>query len=292
VHAHHDGTHIDWDALGTFLENGADLRAPGYEQAVGWLRELTAEAGVHRILDVGSGPGVVTCLLARGFPEAEVVAVDGAPALLERARTRAGRQGLTDRVHTRRADLPDDLNDLGDADLLWISQALHHLGDQQAMLGQLAGRLRPGGLLALVEGGLPTRFLPRDTGLGRPGLQARLDAATEDWFTEMRAALPGVRAVVEDWPTLLAAAGLVPVATRTFLVDRAAPLPPDARAHLHADLARLRDLVGERLDAEDHATLGRLLDPDDEAGLMRRADVFLLTAKTVHIARAGAAAGE
>ncbi|MFF3001865.1 hypothetical protein ACFVTF_03530 [Kitasatospora sp. NPDC057940] len=33
-------------------------------------------APVHRVLDVGSGPGVVTCLLARTFPDAEVVAVD------------------------------------------------------------------------------------------------------------------------------------------------------------------------------------------------------------------------
>jgi SAM-dependent methyltransferase len=290
--AHHHGTHIDWDALGTFLENGADLRAPFYEQATGWLRELTAGAGVRRIFDVGSGPGVVSCLLARVFPDAEVVAVDGAPALLERARLRAERQGLTDRVRPCRADLPADLDDLGDADLIWISQALHHIGDQQAMLGRLAGRLRPGGLLAVVEGGLPNRLLPRDIGLGRPGLQARLDAAAEDWFAEMRAALPGVRAVVEDWPTLLAGGGLVPVASRTFLVDRPAPLPPDARAHLHAELVRLRDLVGDRLDADDQATLARLLDPDDEASLPRRPDVFLLTAKTLYTARAGAAAGE
>ncbi|MGW2857144.1 hypothetical protein ACWDAZ_36405, partial [Streptomyces sp. NPDC001215] len=28
----------------------------------------------------------------------------------------------------------------------------------------------------LLEGGLPARFLPRDIGIGRPGLQARLDA--------------------------------------------------------------------------------------------------------------------
>lgn len=57
----------------------------------------------------------------------------------------------------------------------------HHCADidQQGALNALAVLLKPGGLLAVAEGGLPMRFLPRDIAIGTPGLQARLDAVQE-----------------------------------------------------------------------------------------------------------------
>ncbi|MRT44546.1 SAM-dependent methyltransferase, partial [Xylella fastidiosa subsp. multiplex] len=81
-----------------------------------------------------------------------------------------------------------------------------------------AARLAPGGTLAIMEGGLPARFLPRDIGIGRPGLQARLDVLEEEWFADMRASLPGAVAEAEDWPALMTTAGLRPTGTRTFLL--------------------------------------------------------------------------
>jgi hypothetical protein len=39
------------------------------------------------------------------------------------------------------------------------------------------------------------------------------------------------------------------------------------------------------MDAEDVTTLDRLLDPADLAGVDQRADLFLLTAKTVYFGR-------
>ena len=41
-------------------------------------------------------------------------------------------------------------------------------------------------------------------------------------------------------------------------------------------------MFAEELDAEDRATLDRLLDPDDKAGLHHRPDIFVLAAHTVH----------
>ncbi|MED7952144.1 hypothetical protein PUR56_25695, partial [Streptomyces sp. BE303] len=88
---------------------------------------------------------------------------------------------------------------------------------------------------------------PRDLGLGRPGLQARLDAAHEDTFSGMRAELPGSVATVEDWPAMLAAASLVPSGTRTFLADRPAPPDGPAREYLHVSLAQRRDQLVDLL---------------------------------------------
>ncbi|MGD3111299.1 class I SAM-dependent methyltransferase [Streptomyces sp. YGL11-2] len=291
-----DGAAIDWARLGPLLERGAALQTPLYEQAAGWLRDLlipdvasgtgAGQDTVGRILDVGSGPGVVSCLLAGAFPAAEVCAVDANEALLERARDRAARLGLGDRIHTHLAEVPYGLDSLGGADVIWSSRALHHVGDQRGAVAALAGHLRPGGLLAVSEGGLAPRFLPRDIGIGRPGLQSRLDAAAEDWFTEMRAALPGTAGAIEDWPAFLADAGLRTPRTRSFLLDLPAPLSADARHYIQANLTRAMELYGDQLDPDDLSTLARLADPYDPAGITRRPDAFLLAAQTVHTARA------
>ncbi|MGW8065432.1 class I SAM-dependent methyltransferase [Streptomyces ziwulingensis] len=281
-HGHAHG-HVDWAAMAPLLEAQAELYTPLYRQALTWLAREVTEPGL--VVDLGSGPGVVSCLFAETFPGARVVAVDGDAPLLERARDRAARLGAADRFGTLAGDLPGVLGELDyPADLMWASQSLHHLGDQRAALAEIAGHLAPGGTLAVLEGGLPARFLPRDLGTGRPGLQARMHAVEEDFFAEMRASLPGTVAEAEDWPALLTAAGLKHTGTRSFLLDLPAPVPDEARAYVAASLSRLRGRVGDGLDATDRATLDRLLDPGDEASVHRRQDVFVLLAHTVHTA--------
>lgn len=282
---HHDPADPDWDVMGPLLEQNAELSAGQYTEAARWIAALPDAPKVRRVLDIGSGPGVIACLLAEVFPEAEVVAVDGTPALLERTRDRAERLGLADRVTTLHADLPGELGRAGEADLIWVGNALHHMGDQRAVLAGFAGLLRPGGTVALVEGGLQPRHLPRDIGFGRPGLEERLDAIQAEAFERMRAELPGAKRETENWAALFTAVGLAPQGTRSFLLDLPAPLTDVARDHVIADFARRRAGLGEQLDAEDNAVLDRLTDPADPAGLHRRADTFLLLARTFHLGR-------
>ncbi|MFJ1589543.1 class I SAM-dependent methyltransferase [Kitasatospora albolonga] len=279
------GTEFDWNVMGPMLEQEAELNSGPYEEAARWIAALPTAPEVRRVLDIGSGPGVVTCLLAEVFPEAEVVAVDPTPALLERTEDRARRLGLSGRVRTVEAELPQDADRLGEADLVWAGNSLHHMGDQRAALTRFAGLLRPGGTVALLEGGLPTRRLPRDLGFGRPGLEARMDAASAARFDRMRTELPDARRETEDWRALIEAAGLTPQGTRTFLLDLPAPLSGPARDHVVTRMTREAEVLGELLDAEDRAVLDRLLDPEDPAGLHRRPDVHLLSARTVHLGR-------
>ncbi|MBB5937352.1 class I SAM-dependent methyltransferase [Streptomyces zagrosensis] len=310
-HGHHQD--LDWATEGPRLVREAELYQPVTEQVIGWLRERFEAAGkrpddVRRVLDIGSGSGVATCLLAEAFPRAEVVAVDTAQPLLDLVTERAAGRGLGDRVSTLLAELPDgvavsegtDANGagsatqgeervvagLGEADLVWSRKVLHHVGDQRDVVQRLARALRPGGLMALTEGGLPMRFLPRDIGLGHPGLQARLNAVMEEWFEGMRAGLPGSTRVVEDWPGLLSGAGLSRATSRSFLLDLPAPLGATGREHVTASLSRFTELVGDLMTAQDIAVLAQLLDSADPEGIARREDAFLLTAETVHTAYA------
>ncbi|MFI9469786.1 class I SAM-dependent methyltransferase [Streptomyces sp. NPDC052492] len=279
----HDHEHLDWAELAPLLESQAELFTPLYERALTWLAKEVTEPGL--VVDAGSGPGVISGLFAETFPGARIVAVDGSEPLLERARARAERLGVADRFDTLTGDMPGVLAELDyPADLLWASRSVHHLGDQGAALAACAERLAPGGTLAVMEGGLPARFLPRDIGFGRPGLQARIDAVEEERFTRMREELPDTVAQVEDWPALLTAAGLHHTRSRTFLLDLPAPVPERARAYVVTSLSRTRDMLGEYLDADDRATLDRLTDPDDPASVHHRPDVFVLAAHTVHAA--------
>lgn len=284
-HGHFHEEDLDWEEMGPYLERNAEVTTQWTDEAVTWLRDLMTGTPVRRVLDIGSGPGVTTGKLAAAFPDAEVVAVDGEPALLERARDRASRLGLGDRVRTHTADLSTDLADAGTADLIWTSHVMHHLGDQRAAVARLAARLNPGGLLAVAEGGLPHRYLPRDLGFGRPGLEARLDALLEDWFTDMRASLPGAVTEVDDWPDMLRTAALADQATRTFLAEVLPPLNEPARSHIIHAFERAQNILQTALTEDDRQTLTRLLNEHDPQSLHHRQDLKLLTANTVHTAR-------
>lgn len=268
--------------MGEAIEARASVYRPLYAQIIDTVRERRPEP--HLIVDAGSGPGAISRLLAEAFPTAEVLALDSAPALLERAEHGAREAGLWPRVRTRFGELPDAFTGLDPADVIWFGQSLHHVGDQRAVLAEAARALAPGGLLVLLEGGLPARYLPREIGIGRPGLETRLTAAGEEWFAAMRAGLPGAKAEVEDWTALLTSAGLVAEGSRSYLLDLPAPVSPEVREHIVTTFERVRDVAGEYLDEDDVATVGRLLDPRDPAGLHHRSDLFLLTAQTVHFA--------
>ncbi len=256
-HGHGHGTEIDWAGMVAVLEREGEIRLPFLEAAAGWLAELhgsVAGQPVRRVLDVGAGPGVAAAVFAGAFPQAEVVAADGEPVLLERAAERAARLGL--RVGTRRVDLAaDDLTGLGTADLVWAGNVLHHLPDEGEGVRRLAALLRPGGVLAMVEGGLAPRVLPSAIGIGRPGLLARLEVASEDWFAAMRADLGGHDGV-ESWQAALRGAGLTAAPSRSFLVDRPAPLDRADREHVLDYLTRMRHLAGTGI-ADDDARRAR-----------------------------------
>lgn len=124
-------------------------------------REVWNRLGIRsgmRILDVGSGPGIVSAALARTFEGSDVTGIDADPGAIERARWRV-------------ADMPEasrprfELGDLHDApgvpdesfDVAYARFVFQHLADPVLAAKTIARALVPGGVLGIVD--VDDRFL-------------------------------------------------------------------------------------------------------------------------------------
>lgn len=98
----------------------------------------------NRILDAGCGNGRVTAVLSRlASPAAEVVGVDINPTVA--MENLAGYPNAT----VLEGDLTGDLGFLGQFDLIYCQEVLHHTQNPAGAFGSLARQLRPGGELAV-----------------------------------------------------------------------------------------------------------------------------------------------
>ncbi|NIH85267.1 methyltransferase domain-containing protein [Amycolatopsis granulosa] len=168
------------------------------------------------------------------------------------------------------------------ADLVWAAAMVHHLPDQQAGVSGLATALKPGGMLALVEGSPPTYCLPWDLGIGEPGLERRLLAARDRWFGQMRAGMPGAVGMPYGWNIALAKAGLERVGSFSHLIDRPAPPDETVRNYVLEHIEWLGSAGDDLVTQEDRDVLRRLLDPAGPHYLGKRDDLYVLGTQTVH----------
>lgn len=286
---HDHGVAFESPEAAAFAELEAEVLSGLVDEAIAVLAEWCRREGVAvgRVIDLGCGPGVGTGRLAERFAEADVLAVDGSAAMLERLRARVERLGLGRRVEARQVELPGGFDRLGQADLVWASLVLHHVGDEVAALRQARGVLRPGGLLALIERPGPWRVLPEARDLGRPGIWARLDAARAAWFADMRAGLVGAVASA-GYPEMLEAAGFDVLVDQELVLDFGPPLGAPARRLARDLVQRAQAQLARHADAADLEALGPLLDDEATSGLARRADARLRTSRHLYVARAPA----
>lgn len=129
----------DWDAM----------RLAYYdERVIEKMAEVSGLGESSRVADVGTGTGFVAAGLA---PRVErVVGIDDAPAMLEVAGENLRALGASNvgLVVGEASRLP-----LGDGvvDAAFANMVLHHAEDPEAMIGEMARVVRPGGTVALTD---------------------------------------------------------------------------------------------------------------------------------------------
>ena len=165
---------VEFCGLNFLCDKRALVPRPETEQLV----ELVESQIVNRelrIVDVGTGSGVIALSLAAKFPEAKILAVDVSNDALALAQENASRLNLTGRVRFLKSRLLENVEgalDLIVANLPYVStQDRHTLSREvlrdpeialfagaqgvelvQELIADAPSRLRPGGMLALEIG--------------------------------------------------------------------------------------------------------------------------------------------
>jgi ubiquinone/menaquinone biosynthesis C-methylase UbiE len=118
------------------------------------LRELGLKGG-ERILDVGSGLGQFTRMLARAVgPPGRVIGVEASAAQMEEALRQAREAGEADLVELRQGDarsLPLAETEWASFDVVHARFLLEHVRDPLAIVRQMARACRPGGRVVLAD---------------------------------------------------------------------------------------------------------------------------------------------
>jgi ubiquinone/menaquinone biosynthesis C-methylase UbiE len=119
------------------------------------------------LLDVGCGPGTITCDLARRLAPGRVVGVDASDAVIAEARSSAEESGVAN-VSFEVGDIYALAFDDDAFDVVHAHQVLQHLGDPEAALVEMRRVCRSGGLVAVRDSDYPTfRFFPDEPDIAR-----------------------------------------------------------------------------------------------------------------------------
>ena len=116
-----------------------------YDTAVSAL--ALAPGPVTRVLDLGAGTGLLSERVLAAHPDADVILLDGAPAMLDEARARLG-----DRARYVVGDLTEPLP-AGPWDAIVSALAIHHLtdADKANLFTRVREALGPGGVFVNAE---------------------------------------------------------------------------------------------------------------------------------------------
>jgi SAM-dependent methyltransferase len=218
------------------------------------FRRAPIEPG-QTIIDVGAGPGFVTAEVSELVgPSGKVIALERAPHFVTELRARD-----LPNVEVREHDVSEPFG-IGTADASWCRWLLSFVPDGAAVVRNIAGALRPGGLAMFHEYAAYETWRMMPPSPEHERFRGLVEQSWRDSGGE-----PDVALWLPQW---LDAAGFEIVETRTY-ADVITPESPKwewPRSFMETSARRLQELgyIGE----EEATTFGRLLDDSHPAAHM------------------------
>jgi demethylmenaquinone methyltransferase/2-methoxy-6-polyprenyl-1,4-benzoquinol methylase len=138
----------NYDRFAALLSFGQDPR---------WRRFLVSRVpdDAARALDVATGTAAVAIELARRAPARHVVGIDQSAEMLAVGRERVARAQLASRIELQEGHAESLPFEDASFDALTFTYLLRYVDDPAAQLRELARVVRPGGVVAMLEFGLP-----------------------------------------------------------------------------------------------------------------------------------------
>ena len=101
------------------------------------------------VADIGAGTGYFATRLAHMVPKGRVYAVDTEPDMVKHLGERAKRDGLKNL--SAMAGAPNDPRLPQKADVVLLVDVYHHIGEREQYFSKVAGNLKPGGRVAIID---------------------------------------------------------------------------------------------------------------------------------------------
>lgn len=115
-----------------------------FENAAAHLPGLLELQGNEKVLDVATGTGLASTLLASHLPDGQVTGIDISEGMLSQAQARAAEMKLSNidfqQMDMTRMDLPEN-----DFDIVNASFGTFFVEDMEQLVSHIASRLKPGG---------------------------------------------------------------------------------------------------------------------------------------------------
>lgn len=128
----------------------ADFSAP-HDAFVAHFAARFPEFKAGRVLDLGCGAADVTLRFARAYPDAEIVGVDGAEAMLAFGRAAIAQANCADRITLRCNCLPDASVEHHAFDAIISNSLLHHLSAPVVLWQTIRHAAKPGAAVCVMD---------------------------------------------------------------------------------------------------------------------------------------------
>jgi SAM-dependent methyltransferase len=115
--------------------------------------------GTETVFDLGAGSGYFSFRFAKALGAGRVIAADTEAEMVRHIHHRAMSEGVSN-IEAKLIPSTDP-GVSADADLVFVCDVLHHVADRPAWLAKLAGEMKSGARLVLIEGPPAAAKIPR-----------------------------------------------------------------------------------------------------------------------------------